>query len=121
MIAAANGPTAPYSSRLTPIAKEIVARDQPNSASNGTISTPGAALTPAGERADGDRGLGVDRDAERVVSLVGLGVDLLQLLEDGVGLLDPFWGRHLATRMSRKPSRLSLVLIVCWVGNSSSV
>ena len=47
MIAAANGPTAPYSSRLTPIAKEIVARDQPNSASNGTIKTPGAARTPA--------------------------------------------------------------------------
>ena len=47
MIAAANGPTAPYSNKLTPIAKEIVARDQPNSASNGTIRTPGAARTPA--------------------------------------------------------------------------
>ena len=49
------------------------------------------------------------------------GVDLLQLLEDGVGLLDSFWGRHLATLVRRKPSRLSLVLIVCWVGNSASV
>jgi hypothetical protein len=32
---------------LTPIASEIVARDQPNSASSGTISTPGALRTPA--------------------------------------------------------------------------
>ena len=49
---------------------------------------------------------------------VGLGVDHLQLLEDGVGLRDSFWGRHLATLVRRKPSRLSLVLMVCWVGNS---
>ena len=30
-----------------PIANEIVARDQSNSCSSGTISTPGAARTPA--------------------------------------------------------------------------
>ena len=79
---------------------------------------PGAAPAPAGERADVDRGLGVDRDPQGVVGPIGLGVDLLQLLEDGVGLLDFFWGRHLATLVRRKPSRLSFVLIVCWVGNS---
>ena len=45
--AAANGPIAPYSSTLTPTANEIVARDQWNSCSSGTISTPGAARTPA--------------------------------------------------------------------------
>ena len=37
----------------------------------------------------------------RVVRPIGLGVDLLQLLEDGIGLLDFFWGRHLATLVSR--------------------
>ena len=47
MIAAANGPIAPYSNRLIPIAKEIVARDQWNSCSSGTIRMPGVARTPA--------------------------------------------------------------------------
>ena len=67
------------------------------------------------------RRLGVDRDPQGVLGPIGLGVDLLQLLEDGVGLRDSFWGRHLATLVRRKPSRLSFVLIVCWVGNSASV
>ena len=45
--AAAKGPITPYNSRLTPTANEIVARDHWNSCSSGTISTPGAARTPA--------------------------------------------------------------------------
>ena len=61
----------------------------------------GAALAPARERADVDRGLGVDRDPQGIVGPVGLGVDLLQLLKDGIGLLDFFWGRHLATLVRR--------------------
>ena len=47
MIAAANGPARPYSRMLTATAKLMVARDQPNSASNGTISTPGTERMPA--------------------------------------------------------------------------
>jgi hypothetical protein len=50
----------------------------------------GAALAPARERADVDRGLGVDRDPQGVVGPIRLGVDRLQSLEDGVGLLDLF-------------------------------
>ena len=68
-----------------------------------------------------DRRLGVDRDAERVVRPIRLGVDLLQLLKDGIGLLDFFWGRHLATLLRQNPSILSFLLIVCWVGSCSSV
>ena len=45
--AAAKGPIAPKTRRLIPRAKEIVARDQWNSSSSGTISTPGVARTPA--------------------------------------------------------------------------
>jgi len=45
--AAAKGPIAPKSRRLTPRAREIVARDQWNSSSSGTISTPGVARVPA--------------------------------------------------------------------------
>ena len=45
--AAANGPTSPKSTRLMETAKEIVAVDQPNSFSRGTISTPGVARNPA--------------------------------------------------------------------------
>ncbi len=44
---AAKGPIAPKSRRLMPRAKEIVARDQWNSSSRGTISTPGVERTPA--------------------------------------------------------------------------
>ena len=73
----------------------------------------GTALAPTGERADMDRGLGIDRDPQGVVGPIGLGVDLLQSLEDGVGLLDFFWGRLLATLVRRNPSRLSFLLIVC--------
>jgi hypothetical protein len=47
MSAAANGPIAPYRKRLIPTAKEMVARDHPNSCSSGTISTPGVERTPA--------------------------------------------------------------------------
>src|SRR6202011_2316396 len=45
--AAAKGPTKPVSKMLTPTAKEIVARDQWNSFSSGTDSTPGAARMAA--------------------------------------------------------------------------
>ncbi len=45
--AAANGPTSPYNRMLTATAKLTTDRDQPNSASNGTISTPGAERMPA--------------------------------------------------------------------------
>jgi hypothetical protein len=41
------GPIAPNSNRLIPRAKEIVARDQWNSFSSGTISTPDVERTPA--------------------------------------------------------------------------
>src|SRR3954466_10675974 len=68
-----------------------------------------------------DRRLGIDRDSEGVVGPIAPGIDHLQLLEDSVGLLDTFWGRHLATLVRRNPSRLSFLLIVCWVGNSASV
>ncbi len=44
---AANGPIRPYSMRLTAIANEMVARDQWNSVSSGTSSTPGVERTPA--------------------------------------------------------------------------
>ena len=47
MTAAANGPISRKRNMLIPIAKEIVARDQPNSLSSGTISTPGVARRPA--------------------------------------------------------------------------
>jgi hypothetical protein len=48
IIAAANGPIRPYSRMLTPTANEIVARDQPNSASSGKRSRPGLArIAPA--------------------------------------------------------------------------
>jgi hypothetical protein len=45
--AAAKGPISPYSTRFTEMASEMVARDQPNSPSSGTISTPGVARMPA--------------------------------------------------------------------------
>jgi hypothetical protein len=45
--AAAKGPIALNSRRLMPRANEIVARDQPNSSSSGTINTPGVERTPA--------------------------------------------------------------------------
>ena len=45
--AAANGAMDPYISRLRATADEIVARDQWNSSSRGTISTLGAERTPA--------------------------------------------------------------------------
>ena len=61
------------------------------------------------------------RVMEKGLGPVGLGVDYLELLKDGIGLGDSFWGRHLATLVSRKPSRWSFLLIVCWVGNSASV
>ena len=45
--AAANGAITPYRTRLTLTAPDIRVRDQPNSSSSGTISTPGAARKPA--------------------------------------------------------------------------
>ena len=45
--AAANGAISPYRIRLTLTALDIRVRDQPNSSSSGTISTPGAARKPA--------------------------------------------------------------------------
>ena len=45
--AAANGPNKPNSSRRMANAVEICALAQPNSCSNGTISTPGAPIAPA--------------------------------------------------------------------------
>lgn len=45
--AAAKGPIKPYRSRLTETAIEIVALDQPNSCSRGTIRIPGVDLIPA--------------------------------------------------------------------------
>ncbi len=45
--AAAKGPIRPNSTRLTETAMEIVARDQPNSCSSGTIRTPGVARMAA--------------------------------------------------------------------------
>ncbi len=45
--AAANGAVSPYRMRLTEIAVEIVPRDQPNAACNGSINTPGVARKPA--------------------------------------------------------------------------
>jgi len=45
--AAANGPINPYSNKLTETAIEIVALDQPNSCSSGTIRIPGVDLIPA--------------------------------------------------------------------------
>ena len=45
--AAANGAISPYRIRLTLTALDISVRDQPNSCSIGTISTPGAARKPA--------------------------------------------------------------------------
>ena len=47
MADAANGPISPNSAMLMATAAEIAARLQPNSASSGTISTPGVALMPA--------------------------------------------------------------------------
>ena len=44
---AANGPMRPKSAMLIATASEMTARLQPNSASSGTISTPGVARTPA--------------------------------------------------------------------------
>ena len=44
---ATNGPVAPYSNMLMPTASEITDRDQPNSFSSGTTSTPGLARIPA--------------------------------------------------------------------------
>ena len=44
---AANGPIRPNSAMLIATAAEIAARLQPNSASSGTINTPGVARTPA--------------------------------------------------------------------------
>src|ERR1700730_10175551 len=44
---AAKEPIRPVSRMLAPTAKEIVARDQGNSFSSGTNSTPGAARIPA--------------------------------------------------------------------------
>ncbi len=47
MMAAANGPMQPYRMRLIEIANAIVARDQWNSCSSGTIRMPGVERTPA--------------------------------------------------------------------------
>jgi hypothetical protein len=46
IIAAANGPTNPNRTRLIEIASEMVARDQPNSASRGTIKIAGVERVP---------------------------------------------------------------------------
>jgi hypothetical protein len=45
--AAAKGPIRPYINRLIETANEIVARDQPNSFSSGTIRMLGTERTPA--------------------------------------------------------------------------
>ena len=50
MRAAANGAVSPNSTRLTPTASETRPRDQPNSSSSGTMSTPGAARKPAAHK-----------------------------------------------------------------------
>jgi hypothetical protein len=55
----------------------------------------------ARELADLHLGLGVDRDAERFRGLDGLRVDLSQVVEDGVGFSDLFWGLVFWTRRSR--------------------
>jgi hypothetical protein len=47
MNAAAKGPIKPYKTILTPIAAEMVAGDQPNSRSSGTMNIVGAERTPA--------------------------------------------------------------------------
>ena len=47
MTDAANGPIRPKSAMLIATASEMAARLQPNSASSGTISTPGVARMPA--------------------------------------------------------------------------
>ena len=46
IIAAANGPTNPNRTRLIDTASEMVARDQPNSPSSGTIKTAGVERMP---------------------------------------------------------------------------
>ncbi len=50
MSAAAKGPIRPKRTRLMETAKEIVAADQPNSCSRGTIRTPGVERKPAAPR-----------------------------------------------------------------------
>lgn len=47
MIATAKGPIMPYRKMLTATAPAIVAVDQPNSRSSGTIRMPGVARIPA--------------------------------------------------------------------------
>src|SRR5207249_10124955 len=81
----------------------------------------GAAVAAAGERADWHGRLAVQRQPQRLPLRRRLPVDLMDVGEDGVGLLDFFWGRHLATLRSRKPRALSLAPMVVALGNSSSV
>ena len=81
---------------------------------------PEPTLPPTGERADEYRGLGIQGQTQRVRGPGGLLVDLAQLLKDGIGLLQLFWGLHLVTGRSRNPNRFSLVVIV-WIDGSCFV
>jgi GNAT superfamily N-acetyltransferase len=69
-------------------------------------------LAAAGERADEHRGLGVQRQPQGRGLRRRLLMHFLEVVEDGVGLLHFFWGRHLATLRRRKPRAFSLAPIV---------
>ena len=53
------------------------------------------------ELADLHLGLGVERDAERFRGLGGLRVNVSQVVEDGVGFSNLFWGLVFWTRRNR--------------------
>ncbi len=67
----------------------------------GTHGLPSAGHTAPRELADLHFGLGVEGDAERVWGARRLGVDLPEVVEDGVGLLEFFLGLVFWTRRRR--------------------
>ena len=56
---------------------------------------------PTRERANLDGGFGIQRDAQDVRRRIGGLIDLGQVLEDGIGCGDFFWGCVLATFLGK--------------------
>ena len=73
------------------------------------------------KRANIDRRLRIDRDAQLIWRGICVRVYLREVGENSVGFWDLFWGWLLATCRSTKPNSFSLTRIVSTVGSSLSV
>src|SRR6266511_2933734 len=73
------------------------------------------------ERANFDRRFGIHRDSQDVFCGIRSLIDPAHSREDGIGGWNFFWGLTLATFFKTYPRALSLFLMVCSHGSSSSV